>query len=65
MSKAPNQKYYSLRSGLQSPTHHDPVKNNSATYKVNLKDSALDYPETPDGVYVKSRIACLELKGWN
>ena len=47
------------------PTAHpDPAKNNSTNYKNDLKDCAQAYPETPDGVYLKSRIACLQLKGW-
>jgi hypothetical protein len=45
-------------------THPDPAKNNSANYKTDIKDCAQSYPETPDGVYLKSRIACLQLKGW-
>ena len=45
-------------------THPDPAKNNSANYKTDIKDCAQAYPETPDGVYLKSRIACLQLKGW-
>ena len=45
-------------------THPDPVKNNPANYKTDLKDCAQSYPETPDGVYLKQRISCLELKGW-
>jgi hypothetical protein len=45
-------------------THPDPAKNNSTNYKNDLKDCAQAYPETPDGVYLKRRIACLQLKGW-
>jgi hypothetical protein len=45
-------------------THPDPAKNNPTTYKTDVKDCAQSYPETPDGVYLKRRIACLELKGW-
>jgi hypothetical protein len=45
-------------------THPDPAKNNPATYRSDVKDCAKSYPETPDGVYLKQRIACLELKGW-
>ena len=45
-------------------THPDPAKNNPATYKIDLKDCAQSYPETPDGVYLKRRISCMELKGW-
>jgi len=45
-------------------THPDPAKNNPAKYKVDLKDCAQSYPDTPDGVYLKQRISCLELKGW-
>jgi hypothetical protein len=45
-------------------THPDPAKNNAVTYKTDLKDCAQSYPETPDGVYLKRRIACMELKGW-
>ena len=45
-------------------THPDPAKNNSANYKTDVKDCAQAYPETPDGVYLKRRIACLQLKGW-
>ena len=47
------------------PTAHpDPAKNNSTNYKNDLKDCAQSYPETPDGVYLKRRITCLQLKGW-
>ncbi len=45
-------------------THPDTVKNNPATYKVDVKDCADAYPESPDGVYLRKRIACLRLKGW-
>ena len=45
-------------------THTDPAKNNSANYKNDVKDCAQAYPEAPDGVYLKHRIACLQLKGW-
>jgi hypothetical protein len=45
-------------------THPDAAKNNSTNYKSDLKDCAQAYPETPDGVYLKRRIACLQLKGW-
>jgi hypothetical protein len=45
-------------------THPDPAKNNSANYKNDVKDCTQAYPETPDGVYLKHRIACLQLKGW-
>ena len=45
-------------------THPDPAKNNPATYKIDFKDCAQSYPETPDGVYLKRRISCMELKGW-
>jgi hypothetical protein len=44
--------------------HPDPAKNNSANYKNDVKDCAQAYPESSDGVYLKRRIACLELKGW-
>ena len=45
-------------------THPDPAKNNYANYKNDVKDCAQAYPEAPDGVYLKHRIACLQLKGW-
>jgi hypothetical protein len=45
-------------------THPDPAKNNPVNYKIDVKDCAQAYPETPDGVYLKRRIACLQLKGW-
>jgi len=45
-------------------THSDPAKNNPATYKIDLKDCAQSYPETSDGIYLKRRISCMELKGW-
>ena len=54
-----------LLSSCSFPTiHPDPAKNNAATYKTDLKDCAQSYPETPDGVYLKQRISCLKLKGW-
>ena len=56
---------YGLVACSQFPnTHPDPAKNNPATYKVDLKDCALAYPETGDGVYLKRRISCMNLKGW-
>ena len=45
-------------------THPDSAKNNSANYKTDVKDCAQAYPETTDGIYLKRRIACLQLKGW-
>jgi len=45
-------------------THPNPAKNNPATYKIDLNDCTQSYPETPDGVYLKRRISCMELKGW-
>jgi hypothetical protein len=45
-------------------THPDGAKNNPASYQTDIKDCAQSYPETPDGVYLKHRIACMKLKGW-
>ena len=45
-------------------THPDPVKNNPATYKTDVRDCAQSYPETADGSFLKRRITCLQLKGW-
>jgi hypothetical protein len=45
-------------------THPDPAKNNSVNYKNDVKDCAQAYPETADGIYLRRRKACLELKGW-
>jgi hypothetical protein len=42
----------------------DPVKNNVQVHRQDMKDCAQAYPETPDGVYLKRRIGCMELKGW-
>ena len=42
----------------------DPVKNNPQAHRQDMKDCALAYPETPDGVYLKRRVGCMELKGW-
>jgi predicted small lipoprotein YifL len=42
----------------------DPVKNNVQVHRQDMKDCALAYPETPDGVYLKRRVGCMELKGW-
>jgi hypothetical protein len=42
----------------------DPAKNNLATHRIDMKDCAQSYPETPDGVYLKQRISCMNLKGW-
>jgi hypothetical protein len=44
--------------------HSDPAKNNPTTYKLDMKDCADSYPETPDGIYLKQRISCMNLKGW-
>ncbi|MBU3606117.1 hypothetical protein IEN92_05055 [Polynucleobacter sp. MWH-Creno-3A4] len=45
-------------------THPDATKNTPANNKADLKDCAQSYPETPDGVYLKNRIDCMKLKGW-
>ena len=42
----------------------DPAKNNAQMFKKDMKDCAQAYPETPDGVYLKRRVGCMELKGW-
>ncbi len=44
--------------------HSDPQKNHPSLYKIDMRDCADAYPETPDGVYIKQRIACMKLKGW-
>ena len=45
--------------------NQDPAKNNVTTHKIDMRDCAQSYPETPDGVYIKQRISCMNLKGWN
>ena len=45
-------------------THPENAKNNPANYKVEINDCTQSYPETPDGVYLKRRIECMKLKGW-
>jgi predicted small lipoprotein YifL len=45
-------------------THPDAAKNNPAIYQGDMKDCTQSYPETPDGVYLKQRINCMKLKGW-
>ncbi len=45
-------------------TNSDLAKNNPTTYKIEMRECAQDYPETPDGVYLRQRIACMKLKGW-
>lgn len=45
--------------------HADPAKNTSAANQADLKACARSYPETPDGVYLKQRVSCMKLKGWN
>jgi hypothetical protein len=45
-------------------THPDPAKNTPANYKADLQACTQSYPETADGIYLKRRIACLEIKGW-
>ena len=45
-------------------TNSDPAKNNPTAYKIEMRECAQDYPETPDGVYLRQRIACMKLKGW-
>jgi hypothetical protein len=42
----------------------DPAKNNPQEHRKDMRDCAQAYPETPDGVYLKRRIGCMELKGW-
>jgi predicted small lipoprotein YifL len=44
--------------------HPNAAKNNPANYKEDIQDCAQSYPETPDGVYLKRRIECMKLKGW-
>ena len=43
----------------------DPAKNNKATFQRDAVDCAQSYPESGSGVYVKQRIACMNLKGWH
>jgi len=50
-------------SGFPS-AHPDAIKNNPINYKADIKDCTQSYPETPDGVYLRQRIACMKLKGW-
>jgi hypothetical protein len=50
-------------SGFPS-AHPDASKNNPTNYKSDIKDCAQAYPETSDGAYLKRRIACMKLKGW-
>jgi hypothetical protein len=45
--------------------HPDPAKNTVANNQADLKECARSYPETPDGVYLKQRVSCMKLKGWN
>ena len=45
-------------------THPDAAKNNPTNYQIDMKDCTQSYPETPDGVYLKQRINCMKLKGW-
>jgi hypothetical protein len=55
----------SLTACAQFPsTHPDPAKNNPTTYKADMKDCAQAYTETPSGGYLKQRVSCMELKGW-
>ncbi len=42
----------------------DPQKNTVAMFRLDMRHCADDYPETPDGVYIKQRISCMNLKGW-
>ena len=45
-------------------TNLDSAKNNQMNYKVDSKDCAQSYPETADGAYLRQRLACMKLKGW-
>jgi predicted small lipoprotein YifL len=45
-------------------THPDAAKNNPTSYKADINDCAQSYPETHDGTYLKRRIECMKLKGW-
>jgi predicted small lipoprotein YifL len=45
-------------------THPDAAKNNPTNHQVDMKDCTQSYPETADGVYLKRRIECMKLKGW-
>jgi hypothetical protein len=47
-----------------SLTHSDPAKNTVSNYKADSYECAKSYPETADGAYLKRRIACMNLKGW-
>jgi hypothetical protein len=42
----------------------DPAKNNKTTFQVDAIDCAKAYPESGSGSYVRERIACMNLKGW-
>ncbi|APC05302.1 hypothetical protein AOC10_01545 [Polynucleobacter asymbioticus] len=55
----------SLAGCAQFPnTHPNPAKNNTAAYRADMKDCADAYTETPSGGYLKQRVSCMELKGW-
>jgi hypothetical protein len=45
-------------------THPDATKNNPTQYRADMKDCAQNYPETSTGSYLKQRVSCMELKGW-
>lgn len=42
----------------------DPVKNNQATYKKDLRECGEDYPETGSGAHLRQWVGCMKLKGW-
>ena len=42
----------------------DPIKNNQATYRKDLRECQQDYPETGSGVHIRQWQGCMEIKGW-
>ncbi|WP_048812041.1 hypothetical protein [Polynucleobacter asymbioticus] len=45
-------------------THPDAAKNNPTQYRADMRDCARNYPESGTGAYLKQRVSCMELKGW-
>ena len=49
---------------LYPDVNQDPAKNNKATFQRDAIECAQAYPDTGGGAYIRQRINCMKLKGW-
>ena len=45
-------------------TNQDPVKNNAAAFRKDLKERKEDYSVAGSDVYIREWESCMNLKGW-